>query len=60
MKQRRKKIVQVVLEDDFKLAVEQEAKRRRTSVSNLIRSRLTFCLPENIRKPIKAVGDSHL
>ena len=54
MKPRRKKVIQVVLEDDFKLAIEQEAKRRRTTVSNLIRSRMTFCLPENIGKPIKS------
>ncbi len=53
MKKNRKRVVQVVVDEDFKRAIEHEARRRRTTVSNLIRSQLIFCLPENIGKQIK-------
>lgn len=61
MTERMTDVLMIPLTPTLKRAVRAEAARRQMKVSEFVRSRLAFCLPENTGKPVSersAIADA--
>ena len=50
----------IPMSNELKEAIQNEAASRQTTVAELIRAQMHFCLPHNIEKSISVIGDSIL
>lgn len=47
----------VPMSNELKEAIQSEAARRQTTMAELIRAQMHFCLPRNIEKSISIIND---